>query len=171
MRDADQHHLHRSSLRRQCRKRLPASVRPILPQGRRRSKNSRSSGRPETAQRTREIPPSTRSCGAPRNRGRAGCGIRRHPPGSWRGGAGPGHNCGTAWTGWVGVPNPDVNPCPKGCERGEVALPLRKRIRHYGGIRQMERRLKTLFHIGCFERMEDAVLRLNANSLSAGVSE
>lgn len=71
----------------------------------------------------------------------------------------------------VGIPNPDVNPCPKGCERGEVALPLRKRIRHYGGIRQMERRLKTLFHIGCFERMEDAVLRLNANSLSAGVSE
>lgn len=93
------------------------------------------------------------------------------PPGA--GGAEParGHNCGTAWTGWVGVPNPDVNPCPKGCERGEVALPLRKRIRHYGGIRQMERRLKTLFHIGCFERMEDAVLRLNANSLSAGVSE
>jgi polysaccharide deacetylase family protein (PEP-CTERM system associated) len=53
----------------------------------------------------------------------------------------------------------------------EVELPLRKRIRHYGGIRQMERRLKTLFRTGCFEKMEDAVLRLNTNSLHAGVSQ
>jgi len=30
----------------------------------------------------------------------------------------PRQNCGTHWTGWVNVPGADVNPCPKGCERG-----------------------------------------------------
>jgi polysaccharide deacetylase family protein (PEP-CTERM system associated) len=64
-----------------------------------------------------------------------------------------------------------VHPWELDHYRPEVELPLRKRIRHYCGIRQMEGRLKTLFRNRCFERMEDAVLRLNANALHAGVSE
>jgi hypothetical protein len=28
-------------------------------------------------------------------------------------------NCGTFWTGWMDNPDADVNPCPKGCVRGE----------------------------------------------------
>ncbi len=28
-------------------------------------------------------------------------------------------NCGTFWTGWVDNPNPDKNPCPANCVRGE----------------------------------------------------
>ena len=28
-------------------------------------------------------------------------------------------NCGTVWTGWIDNPDADVNPCQKGCERGE----------------------------------------------------
>lgn len=31
----------------------------------------------------------------------------------------PRQSCGTHWTGWVKDPNADVNPCPKGCERGK----------------------------------------------------
>ena len=31
----------------------------------------------------------------------------------------PRGSCGTHWTGWVQDPNADVNPCPKGCERGK----------------------------------------------------
>ena len=31
----------------------------------------------------------------------------------------PRQSCGTQWTGWVKDPNADVNPCPKGCQRGK----------------------------------------------------
>ncbi len=31
----------------------------------------------------------------------------------------PQASCGTYWTGWVKDPNADVDPCPKGCERGK----------------------------------------------------
>lgn len=31
----------------------------------------------------------------------------------------PRSSCGTSWTAWVRDPNADLNPCPKGCERGE----------------------------------------------------
>jgi len=31
----------------------------------------------------------------------------------------PRENCGDYHTGWVDVPNADVNPCPKSCQRGE----------------------------------------------------
>jgi len=34
----------------------------------------------------------------------------------------PRQNCGTHWTGWVNEPGADVNPCPKGCERGKRLL-------------------------------------------------
>ena len=31
----------------------------------------------------------------------------------------PRSSCGTSWTVWVKDPNADLNPCPKGCERGK----------------------------------------------------
>lgn len=31
-------------------------------------------------------------------------------------------NCGTVWTGWIDNPDADVNPCQKGCERGEQQI-------------------------------------------------
>lgn len=46
------------------------------------------------------------------------------PPRASRAAAGPAivvprASCGTYWTSWVKDPNADVNPCPKGCERGK----------------------------------------------------
>lgn len=34
----------------------------------------------------------------------------------------PRQNCGTFWTGWQNNLNTNVNPCPKGCEPGELQL-------------------------------------------------
>ena len=31
----------------------------------------------------------------------------------------PRSSCGTSWTAWVKDPKADLNPCPKGCERGK----------------------------------------------------
>jgi len=39
----------------------------------------------------------------------------------------PRQSCGTAWTGWLSDLNTTVNPCPRGCEPGELQLVNRSR--------------------------------------------